>query len=143
MRGVAQEAGLTSMQVADPHGLGNNTATIADACTLFDAFLEDRTLAEIAGTIHHDCTIFNADGQLRTVEFKNTGSALLNVPGCIAVKTGRTPEAQACLASRHDINGTPVTCVVLGAANRAASIVDTRNLIAWHCRNSRGDRCPD
>lgn len=137
MNATAKRLGLAETRYLDPHGLGKNLTSARDLTILGHRAMQEERFRRYVGTRRHRCTVRNAKGQDRTVEWNNT-NRLLEMEGYEGIKTGTTTAAGACLVASGRHQGDHLFVVVLGSTSTDGRYVDARNLFRWAWRERRG-----
>ena len=126
MNDRAKELGLENTNFVNPHGLDHpdHYTTAKDLLRLVNYALRNDTFAEI---------IKRGNGQICNLAGDHcyqieTTNELLDFPGMLGVKTGRTDQAGECFIGFWEQDDRRFLSIILGSDNR---FWETQNLLAW------------
>ena len=140
MNRTAVELGLKETHFVNPNGLpaDGHHSSARDLAMLTHHALALPAFAAYVSTPKHACSLVDAHGQRRDVDWTNT-NRLLQTEGYDGVKTGTTQAAGECLVASGRRAGDHLIVVILGASSNEARYADARNLFryGWLMRGHR------
>jgi hypothetical protein len=124
MNAAADDLGLQNTEAKNPVGLDADGAfsTADDILSLAQVLMKDETFR---------VTVARQSAQLHGVTFGATNDLLTTYEGADGIKTGRTTNAQFCLAGSATRDGRTVLVVVLGSSSDAARLAASTTLLDW------------
>jgi D-alanyl-D-alanine endopeptidase (penicillin-binding protein 7) len=130
MNRKATELGMSNSHFADPAGLSvENTSTASDLAKMATAAYQYPLIREASTTQRMDVYPYAKRGHLT---YGNTNRLLKNESWDIALsKTGYINEAGRCLVMRANIEGEPVSIVLLNSFGKLTPFGDSNRLRKW------------
>jgi D-alanyl-D-alanine endopeptidase (penicillin-binding protein 7) len=130
MNAKARALGMADSRFADPAGLRvENVATASDLARMLEAASEYPLIREASTTPRREVRPYSRRGPLNYV---NTNRLLKNSSWEIELsKTGYINEAGRCLVMRANIDGEPVSIVLLNSFGKLTPFGDSNRLRRW------------
>ncbi|MCL2136478.1 MAG: D-alanyl-D-alanine carboxypeptidase [Coriobacteriia bacterium] len=135
MNAKARELGMLDTHYVDPHGLDEEGlyTTAEDYLVLARYAMRNQTFREIVCMT--SATIYTLDG--REISYVSTNKLFYMMDGVMGIKTGTNYEADACLVSCVNHQGTVFYAVVLGSPTDETRYSDMVNILEWAFRHYR------
>ncbi|WP_437202517.1 D-alanyl-D-alanine carboxypeptidase family protein [Planctomicrobium sp. SH664] len=130
----ATQLGMKETVYRSPFGDGgtrdDRTTSPRDLLKLAHTAMQIPRFRDYVGTVEHTSTVRNSAGESRQITWKNTNQ-LLGIQGFDGIKTGTTPQANACLVSSGHRGEDHLLVVVLGSETSSGRYLDSQNLYRW------------
>ena len=132
MNQIARNQGWTDTRFCNPHGLGHplHNSTARSLALLSYEVMKLPILRTIVASKEYRCNTTMPDGRVLTRVWNNTNKLLGNY-GYDGIKTGITPTAGGCLASRFWRGDRQFIIVTLGSNCESTRFTDTTSLMRW------------
>lgn len=158
MNAKAAELGCVNTHFSNPNGLHleDHYSCAADLSKIALYCMKNETFRDVVRTSSYTMAATNLSTE-RTVQNTNlllydcteSNRVVVNgvsryckYDGCIGVKTGYTPEAQGCLVSAAERDGTSLLCVVLKSSTMGR-FSDSIGLLDWGFENFKTEKVMD
>ena len=132
MNQIARNQGWTDTRFCNPHGLGHplHNSTARSLALLSHDVMKLPILRTIVASKEYRCNTTMLDGRVLARVWNNTNK-LLGSYGYDGIKTGITPTAGGCLASRFWRGDRQFIIVTLGSNCESTRFTDTTSLMRW------------
>jgi D-alanyl-D-alanine carboxypeptidase len=132
MNRIASNQGWKDTTFCNPHGLGHplHASSARSLALLSHEVMKLPFLRSIVSAKEYKCTTIAQDGRVIFRSWNNT-NRLLGSYGYDGIKTGITPTAGGCLASRFWRGDRQFIIVTLGSSCENTRFTDTMSLMRW------------
>ena len=132
MNEVAGNQGWKDTHFCNPHGLGHplHVSSARSLALLSNEAMKLPLMRTIVASKEYKCCTTTQDGRVIPRVWNNTNKLLGNY-GYDGIKTGITPTAGGCLASRFWRGDRQFIIVTLGSSGESTRFTDTTSLMRW------------